>query len=282
MMRAAVPRYDDLQEALVAATLGPSPSPSQVRRVLDLGTGTGETARRVLAAHPGATLIGVEAGERMVALGRDALADLPATVLLRRLEEPLPAGPFDLVVAALAVHHLDAAGKRDLFRRIRSTLAAAGRLVIGDVVLTPAGTPEPPTPIDPAVDHPDSAADQLRWLAGAGFAASVAWSHGDLAVLTAGPPAELLHVTPAAEHDPTAPHHCPSAFAADGFVHLCTRTQLPGVLERYYAGRTDLRILTLDGHALLPDLRWEPGVGADPGPFPHLYAPIPASAIQGV
>jgi uncharacterized protein (DUF952 family) len=53
------------------------------------------------------------------------------------------------------------------------------------------------------------------------------------------------------------------------------------VLDRYYSGRTDLTVLTLDGHALLSDLRWEPGAGSDPGPFPHLYAPIRRGDIKG-
>jgi tRNA (cmo5U34)-methyltransferase len=35
-----------------------------------------------------------------------------------RLEDALPVGNIDLVVSALAVHHLDGAGKADLFARI--------------------------------------------------------------------------------------------------------------------------------------------------------------------
>lgn len=44
MIRAEVPSYDELQEAVVAATADLRPS-----RLLDLGTGTGATAQRVLA-----------------------------------------------------------------------------------------------------------------------------------------------------------------------------------------------------------------------------------------
>jgi len=51
-----------------------------------------------------------------------------------RLQDPLPAGPFELVFTALAVHHLDGAGKRHLFRRVREAVAADGLFVLADVV----------------------------------------------------------------------------------------------------------------------------------------------------
>ncbi len=68
-----------------------------------------------------------------------ARIDLPrVTTTVQRLEEPLPAGPFDVVVSALAVHHLDATAKRDLFARVHAALRAGGRFVLGDVVLVDA------------------------------------------------------------------------------------------------------------------------------------------------
>jgi trans-aconitate methyltransferase len=49
-----VPGYLDLQEAVAAATEG-----MRLESVLELGTGTGETALRVLARHPGIEIDGV-------------------------------------------------------------------------------------------------------------------------------------------------------------------------------------------------------------------------------
>ena len=54
---------------------------------------------------------------------------------LGRIEDPLPAGTFDLVVSALAVHHLQGEAKAELFRRIHVSLRPGGRLVLADVVL---------------------------------------------------------------------------------------------------------------------------------------------------
>jgi tRNA (cmo5U34)-methyltransferase len=51
------------------------------------------------------------------------------------IEEPLPAGPFAVVVSAFALHHLDASGKAKLFHRIRSAMPLEGCFVMGDVVI---------------------------------------------------------------------------------------------------------------------------------------------------
>jgi tRNA (cmo5U34)-methyltransferase len=183
LMRAALPLYDRLQDELVRATVG-----RDVRLVLDLGTGTGETAARVLAAHPGARLVGVDASEQMVEMATERLAGLRVSLGVGRLEDPLPAGPFDLVVSALAVHHLDRAGKADLFRRAAAVLRPGGRLVIADVIV-PERPAARPAPLDPAVDRPDRLNEQLAWLAAAGLSPAVAWEEGDLAVLAADRPA---------------------------------------------------------------------------------------------
>jgi len=183
LMRAEVPHYDQLQDAIAAATAGGG---RVVRRVLDLGTGTGNTARRVLDLHPEATLVGVDESADMLAVAREAL---PATAELRvaRLEDPLPDGPFDLVVSALAVHHLDGPGKADLFGRIAAVLGPGGRFVLGDVVV-----PEDPAdaviPLEEGYDQPSTVADHLTWLTAAHLAPTISWSHQDLAVLTAERP----------------------------------------------------------------------------------------------
>lgn len=91
----------------------------------------------------------------------------------------------------------------------------------------------------------------------------------------------LFHITGRTEYDPAAPDHHPPGYAAEGFVHLCTERQVAGVLERYYSGREDLLLLELDQAALdTSALKWEPGAGSDPGPFPHLYTPLPRAAVR--
>src|SRR4249919_2522181 len=94
-------------------------------RLLDLGVGTGETSRRCLAAHPEAALIAIDASAEMLKVAAHALGER-AEYSVGRLEDPLPQGPFELVVSALAIHHLDGGEKANLFRRIHECLAPAG------------------------------------------------------------------------------------------------------------------------------------------------------------
>ena len=170
-MRAELPAYDELQDEVARATEGIDP-----RTILDLGCGMGETSQRVLARHPGARVVGVDASADML-----AAAVVEGDLRVGRLEDELPPGPFDLVISALAVHHLDGARKRDLFRRIRAVLAPGGRFVLGDVVLVD----EQVTPLTADFDLPDRLDDQLAWLRETGLEPRVTWTWKDLAVVAA-------------------------------------------------------------------------------------------------
>ena len=176
-MAAEIPGYEELQDAVAAATSG-----IDAVRVLELGTGTGETALRVRAAHPDVEWVGIDASEAMLGRARERLPD--ADLRLQRLEDELPAGPFDLAVSSLAVHHLDGAGKRDLFSRIVGVLRPGGVFVLGDVVVPAAGEGGP-IEIDWVMDLPDSVEDQLAWLRAAGFEADASSVRVDLAVFRA-------------------------------------------------------------------------------------------------
>ena len=179
LMRAEVPAYDRLQEAVAAASEGIA-----VSRLLDLGTGTGVTLAAVLARHPGARAVGIDESAGMLEVARATLEESTVDLRVADLADPLPAGPFDLVVSALAVHHLDGPGKADLFRRVAAVVDPPGRFVLGDVVV-PEESADAVTPLSDDYDRPSSVADQLCWLDEAGFDAAVVWSERDLAVLRA-------------------------------------------------------------------------------------------------
>jgi tRNA (cmo5U34)-methyltransferase len=163
MIRAEVPRFDALQEAAVEAV------PFAPATVLDLGIGTGETSRRLLEANPGTRITGLDSSPAMVFRARR----LGIEVRLARMEDPLPDGPWDLVIAVLSVHHLSAEQKRDLFRRVREQARA---LVLADVVAADRQL----APIDPEHDFPERASDLAEWTGG-----KVVWTEDDLAVVRA-------------------------------------------------------------------------------------------------
>ncbi len=176
-IRAEIAGFDEFQDEVAAATSG-----CEVGAALELGVGTGETTARVRALHREAAWTGIDASEPMLERARSAFPD--ADLRRTRLEDPLPAGPFDLVVSALAVHHLTPDGKRDLFRRVAAALRAGGRFVLGDVVV-PERAEDAHIEIDWIDDLPDRAADQVAWLEEVGFDAEVVWADRDLAVIRA-------------------------------------------------------------------------------------------------
>ena len=115
-----IPRYDELQEQAVAAI------PFPPERVLELGMGTGETTRRLIEAYPDAWVVGLDSSPDMVFRARQTYDD----VQLARMEDPLPDGPWDLVISVLSVNDLSDEQKQALCRRVREHSRA---LVIGDV-----------------------------------------------------------------------------------------------------------------------------------------------------
>lgn len=177
MIREDVARYDELQEETARASGGDG-----VASVLELGTGTGETAKRVLVRHRGASFIGIDKSEAMLSIAREALPN--AELRVQSLEDRLPSGTFDLVFSALAVHHLDATAKRDLFARVSAVLAPGGRFVLADVIV-PVDPAAAQIPLSPDFDRPDRLDDQLAWLAATGFEAHTTWAVDDLAVIAA-------------------------------------------------------------------------------------------------
>ncbi len=64
---------------------------------------------------------------------------------------------------------------------------------------------------------------------------------------------------------------------ADGFIHFSTAEQAPETAAKWFAGRDDLTLAAVDAEALGGALRWEPSRGG--ALFPHLYGPLPMSAV---
>jgi tRNA (cmo5U34)-methyltransferase len=115
--------------------------------ILDLGTGTGETLARVVPRHPAAHVVGVDESAGMLAVARDRLVDYDVTLEV-------------------------------------ADLRSGGRFVLGDVVL-PADEESVVIPLTEGWDKPSTVAEQLGWLADAGFEAVVVWQADDLALFTA-------------------------------------------------------------------------------------------------
>jgi uncharacterized protein (DUF952 family) len=67
---------------------------------------------------------------------------------------------------------------------------------------------------------------------------------------------------------------------ADGYIHLSTAEQLQGTLEKHFAGQESLVIAEVNLMQLVGSLKWEVSRGG--ALFPHIYGPLPMSAIVDV
>lgn len=99
-------------------------------RILDLGAGTGLLSERVLARAPDARITVLDRSSDMLARARERIASRSPEVVVADFDAAPPAGEaFDVVVSALAIHHLDDAAKRALFARIHAALTPGGLFV---------------------------------------------------------------------------------------------------------------------------------------------------------
>jgi uncharacterized protein (DUF952 family) len=64
----------------------------------------------------------------------------------------------------------------------------------------------------------------------------------------------------------------------DGFIHFSTAAQVRATAAKHFAGAQDLVLVAIATNDL--DLRWEPSRGGDL--FPHLYEPLPLTAVRWV
>ena len=67
---------------------------------------------------------------------------------------------------------------------------------------------------------------------------------------------------------------------ADGYIHMSTAGQTGETLLKHFAGQLGLVIAEIDLSKFGPALRWEVSRGG--ALFPHLYAPLPLSAVVAV
>lgn len=158
---AAADQYDALRRKLIPCFDGfygmavdlVAAHPGPVKRILDLGAGTGLLAGALLQALPAAEVTLLDFSEEMLARARARFAGRGGQVAIQvgdYVHAPL-GGPWDAIVSALSIHHLQDADKRALYARVHAALRPGGLFVNADNVLAE----------DPAVQ----ARDKARWIA---------------------------------------------------------------------------------------------------------------------
>lgn len=130
MIARAIPDYDRMVEALMKIAEGLV----WPKQILELGIGTGLVARRLLRAFPKARLTAIDFAPTMIANASKRLSRFKSRTEL--VEGDFYDTPFpprqDLVISALAIHHLDDIQKAQLFEKIHTCLVDDGLFVNAD------------------------------------------------------------------------------------------------------------------------------------------------------
>jgi tRNA (cmo5U34)-methyltransferase len=219
MGRVMIPQRDEIERTIIALV------PAQEDEsfcVVDIAAGSGWLTLALLERFPRATAVVLDGSQTMLEEATRMLGAHAGRFSTARFElaEPdwelrVPEG-VRAFVSSLALHHLDGAGKRDLFRRLYARLAPGGAVLIADIV-QPASEParrlaaeewdaavraqalertgcldiweffdrerwnilRHPDPMD----MPSTIAEQLEWLAAVGFTGvDVFWARAGHAV----------------------------------------------------------------------------------------------------
>jgi uncharacterized protein (DUF952 family) len=90
----------------------------------------------------------------------------------------------------------------------------------------------------------------------------------------------IYHITTAAEWNAakeTGNYESPS-LKEEGYIHCSLPSQIPGVLERYFAGKTGLVKLVIDTEKLTSPYIYDWSTSVE-DTFPHVYGPINTDAV---
>ncbi len=134
LRRRLVPGFDAFYGSVIDVLGLLTPAPA---RVLDLGAGTGLLSARVAEAFPGVSIELLDASEPMLDEARARLGASVAAVHVGDMAGALPDGPYDAVVSALAIHHLEDPDKRALMGNVHARLRGGGVFVNAEQVAAP-------------------------------------------------------------------------------------------------------------------------------------------------
>jgi len=205
-IRGLIPYYNELI-AEAARALGAARRP--IRRIVDLGIGTGTQTRACLAAAPDARVVGIELDASMSGMATRRLGKLAARVRMVHgsfLDVDLPLS--DAIVASYSLHHIKSRrAKGAFYRKCARALRPGGMLVSGDC-FPPASAKLWARDVDEWIAHLARTfgtkararrefeswkdedtyvplAEEIRLLSDAGFRVDVPWRRSPFAVVAA-------------------------------------------------------------------------------------------------
>jgi tRNA (cmo5U34)-methyltransferase len=190
LSRTNLPHADEIRNAVLEQVL------SNVKRVLDLGTGDGRLMALVKLKNPKVEGVALDFSEPMLKLARERFAkDKLVKVVKHDLAFPLPAaqlGSFDLIISGLAIHHVTHKRKKQLYQEIFNLLNHNGVFCNLEHVASPTESLHrkflTAVGLTPVTDDPSNklldVETQLRWLREIGFEdVDCMWKWREVAIL---------------------------------------------------------------------------------------------------
>ncbi|MBU0461140.1 MAG: class I SAM-dependent methyltransferase, partial [Nanoarchaeota archaeon] len=116
-VREVLPHYDEMHHAVINVI---DLDENKKLEILDLGTGTGQTASELLRRFPKSRLTGIDLSPKMLGGAKKRLKELAkrARFIEADIIDLKPSQKFDICVAVLSVHHLNQEEKQGLFKKI--------------------------------------------------------------------------------------------------------------------------------------------------------------------
>ncbi len=131
-IRRYIPAYDEMCDEAISVLL----AKPRLERVVDLGSGTGSLAGRLLERHPGVVVELWDIDSEMLDVARERLASYGERAVFRNASFDDDFGRVDGMMAALALHHVrEYDAKKRLYQRIAKALSPGGLLVNADAVV---------------------------------------------------------------------------------------------------------------------------------------------------
>jgi len=210
LVKLLCPGYEGMLKAMVSSI---ALDPEKPLEAIDLGCGTGASAKLLKEAYPNASISCVDIAEKMLSISSARLGSGPEMrYQLGNFENYEFDRCYDVAIASLSLHHLvSASDKRAFYGKIFSALKPGGVFSCADIVLASndalqrvrmsewrefmaRGVSEEEIdrkwlPIYYDEDHPEKLTDHLVWLREAGFVdIDVAWKQCNFAVFSGRKP----------------------------------------------------------------------------------------------
>jgi len=117
---------EEFYEAVAACFSAP------VKRLLDLGCGTGLELERLFQQYPNAEVTGIDMSAEMLKLLEQKYPDKKLRLIRGSYFDADFGGPYDHVLSTYSLHHFSEASKLGLYRRVHSALEPGGVFIYGD------------------------------------------------------------------------------------------------------------------------------------------------------